>query len=1169
MASNAQELQANIEQAIAEGFRGNLLARGQSRSMIWRDGLLPEDAPEYSGLLSHDLLSYSYSLLSHGLRLIDLQRDSTLARAAFEHTAEALEAVIARSENNSERDFHRVVAAAAYHLGGYSAKAYSLLHASTSAANLTLTERSLAKLMLRDFDGLSADVEAWKRNGSSSDEAILKILSQSQYSALSANGLGDEERENALIDAMNLVLNEDFLSALGSALLAFERGERFEIEQALSKLTVGLESAAELNLVAQWWCHRLAIHLLRGLWDTSFHERLPELSPFDPAAEAWSKLRKLFIGSLYRRQKSEIELWPSQLEAAHRVLEFDSNLVLSLPTSAGKTRIAELCILACLAKEKRVVFVTPLRALSAQTEVSLQRTFQPLGKTVSSLYGSIGTSIADVDVLRGRDIIVATPEKLDFALRNDPSLFDDVGLLVLDEGHMIGLNEREVRYEAQIQRLLRRDDAAQRRIVCLSAILPEGDQLEDFAAWLTCDKPNGLIKNKWRPTRLRYGEVVWKGSHAQLTISVGDEKPFIPKFLSAVLPPKRKRTKLFPKDQRELCLATAWRLVEDGQTVLIFCPRRISVLPYAKAIVDLHSRGALTSIFDVTESVLASALTIGAEWLGAEHVILKCLKLGVAIHHGALPSPYRKEVEKLLRDGILKVTVSSPTLAQGLNLSATCLLFHGLSRTREPIDISEFRNVVGRAGRAYVDIEGLVLYPMFDNVTKHRREWNRLINNDAGREMESGLLRLLVTLLLRMAAKLKTKNIGVLLEYVAGNSTWDFPDVDGESPDIVVGERNAWKSHIASLDTALLSLLGDQPVGDNEIEARLDDLLAGSLFKRRLDRRKDNNSNLLMTTLVTRAKYIWTRTSDRQRRGYFLAGVGFETGQQLDARASELEALLVEANQAILTKDDASAVHAITRFAEVVFAISPFIPEELPQNWKEILNFWLHGEPLAKLAATSTEDVLSFVEHGLVYKLPWAMEAVRVRGIAHESLLSDGLRLSEYELKFAVAAVETGTLDTSAAYLMQSGFSPRLAAMKAVQDGVGQFNSSSGLEGWLGSEPVKLLTQDLDWPTPETHSLWLDFLSSFKFRTGAIWERRTAQVSVAWISGKKPDAGTPLRIGARPGSENVVLSASYELLGTLTSGVSAQRSGLLLATASAEPDHVDIEYLGPNDLQLE
>src|SRR3546814_12056418 len=58
--------------------------------------------------------------------------------------------------------------------------------------------------------------------------------------------------------------------------------------------------------------------------------------------------------------------------------------------------------------------------------------------------------------------------------------------------------------------------------------------------------------------------------------------------------------------------------------------------------------------------------------------ILKCLRLGVAIHHGALPGPFRREVEALLHQRILKVTVASPTLAQGLNLSASVVLFSSL-----------------------------------------------------------------------------------------------------------------------------------------------------------------------------------------------------------------------------------------------------------------------------------------------------------------------------------------------------------------------------------------------------------------------------------------------------------------------------------------------------------
>ncbi|MFD2029817.1 DEAD/DEAH box helicase [Ancylobacter dichloromethanicus] len=138
-----------------------------------------------------------------------------------------------------------------------------------------------------------------------------------------------------------------------------------------------------------------------------------------------------FIASLGVRPKAEIDLWPSQIEAAARAVNQSDNLVVSLPTSAGKTRVAELCILRvpCRRPEGHF-FVTPLRALSAQTEANLQRIFGPLGKTISALYGSIGVSGFDEDAIRERDIVVATPEKIDFALRNDPSLLDDVGLLI-------------------------------------------------------------------------------------------------------------------------------------------------------------------------------------------------------------------------------------------------------------------------------------------------------------------------------------------------------------------------------------------------------------------------------------------------------------------------------------------------------------------------------------------------------------------------------------------------------------------------------------------------------------------------------------------------------------------------------------------------------------------
>ena len=1166
MASTLEELQANIDSAITPGFRYKLLARGQSRGMIWRDGVLPEDAPNYGSELSDDLLSYGYSLLLHGLRYTELGGDADRGRSAFAVAAEALEAVAAKGVADPERDFHCLVAAAAYHLGRFSARAYSLLHKGLTKANLSTVERGLAKLMLRDLNGLSRDIETWFKAGKANDDALIAGLSRIPEVPDGEESWEEGDSENRVLDVLIVALEENFMAALAMSLLALERGEDGLLPQVRARLKNGLDVAGELNLVSQWWCHRLAIHLLNGLWDASFHKILPLEGPPGVDIGDWAQLRKLFIGSLYRRSKAEIDLWPSQFLAARRALDFDANLVLSLPTSAGKTRIAELCILACLATKKRVVFVTPLRALSAQTEVGLRRTFTPLGKTVSSLYGSIGASGADVDALRSRDIVVATPEKLDFALRSDPTLLDDVGLVVLDEGHMIGLGEREVRYEAQIQRLLRRSDAAGRRIVCLSAILPDGDQLEDFAAWLTYDKTDGLIKNDWRPTRLRFGEVEWKGQHAQLNVSVGDEKPYILKFLVAKKPTKGRATKTFPADQRELCIATAWRLVDDGQTVLVFCPLRRSVLPFASTVIQMHKRGHIESVLEHPPSVLATALAVGAEWFGPDHDILKCLKLGVAVHHGALPTPYRKEVERLLRDGVLKVTISSPTLAQGLNLSATSLVFHGVKRNGDLIDIAEFRNVVGRAGRAYIDIEGLVLYPMFDDHWKRNADWQALISNQKGREMESGLLRLIVALLQRMRNKLGNVDSDQFIEYIAGQAAWEFPVVVAEQERDAVEARKRWETHLMSLDTAIFSLLGDMPVPDEELGRKLDEILGSSLFERRLVRYNEDSRTLLMAGLHARAQYIWSNSTVQQRRGYFLAGVGLATGMALDARAPELEQLLLTANAAVLTGEQDTAVDAITAFAQIAFLIPPFSPQALIDHWESLLRLWLLGQPVTNVLSGNNDEAIQFIEQAFVYNLPWAMEAVRVRAEVHENPFSDEVKLSDFSQAHAVVALETGTLSIAAATLIQAGFGSRLAAIQAVTSTRANFESMKGLMAWLSSDEIRALSVKPDWPTPESHQLWIEFITG---PSGALaakaWTATTYSSQVTWHDVPMPP-GVALRIGGGPGKEQSVFSADYREVGMIGWMPNPVATGVMIATSNGSQDKFDLEYIGPDDM---
>ncbi len=1166
MPTTPEAIAADIAEAATAGFRGRLIARGQARAIIWRDGALPPDAPAFASQLSYDLHSYGYALLGLGLRLREIGGDAAQARTAFEQAATALEAVIAKGNRQEvDRDFHFIMAAASYHLAHLSARAYSLLAIVEADENFAPTERVLALLMRRNFRALRAIVLDYRASGEGSDARIAADI-QTKLDHTEAADLADGGDE-FLFDGLDTALNDAFMAAMSLFLLALERGEQPLLDQALERLRTGLSICSELNMLPQWWSHRIAIHLLSDLWSNTFHEKVP-LQPAGGEAADWPRLRELFIALLQRRPKAEVDLWPSQIEAAIRAVNQSDDLVVSLPTSAGKTRIAELCILRCLAGGKRVVFITPLRALSAQTETTLQGTFGPLGKTISALYGSIGVSGFDEDAIRERDIVVATPEKLDFALRNDPSLLDDVGLLVFDEGHMIGLNEREVRYEVQIQRLLRRADAHERRIVCLSAILPDGDQLDDFAGWLRRDHPGGLIKHDWRPTRLRFGEVVWSSPSARLNLRVGDERPWVQRFLAGAappnwVPPKRRRTKLFPCDQRELCLATAWRLVEDGQSVLIFCPERRSVEPFADVIVDLHERGALRSLLEADPAVLNTAIALGEEWLGPNSAILKCLRLGVALHHGALPTAYRKEVERLLRDNVLKITISSPTLAQGLNLSATAVVMHSLHRFGERIDISEFKNVVGRAGRAYVDVEGIVLFPMFDDIAKKRRNWEALINDLGARNMESGLVQLVAALLSRMRARIGG-DLNQLVEYVVNNAAaWTFPEVANEKPEDRERALNDWEQHVATLDTAILSLIGENDIPDDGIEAALDDILQSSLWHRRLLRQNEQVRQVLKAGLVSRSRHIWNQSTAARRRGYFLAGVGLTTGHALDAIAADANLLLVQANGGILDGDTEAAIEAITSIAERVFAFFPFTPDPMPANWRDILRTWLLGQPLAAIAAGQESETLQFIEGGLVYRLPWAMEAIRVRAAANGDTIS-GFLLDNFELGLAVPAVETGTLDRSASILIQAGFNSRLAAIKAVADTDATFQTGQELRQWLNSEAVAAYSAQPDWPTAETKAMWMEFAQSFTPRENRTWADRRYWANVAWL-GAPPPPDTPVQVH-HWGGQPCVLSADGTPLGTVQAVLNPGRAGLMRAQVSQDVGRIDLTYLGPDDL---
>jgi hypothetical protein len=1151
MPRSISEIERRIEEVTRPGFRGRLLARGLARNLIWSEGKVPDGSALTNPLLSSDLLSYGLAVMQLALELRTLDRSNPNALEAFARAGEAIESVVKNGVPDfNERGFYTVIAAAAYHLGHYSARAFSLLPSSFEGNNLSPAEYALTLLIRRDLTALRS--------------VLVQLSGSGGFDAVLAERLRSVDQEAQLDESIFEVLNIFYHEALALFDYAIESGDPSGTADALKVLDEGILSSSEYCSVPFWWIFTITRHLLDDLWDQSLHERLPH-SPDNSSGTRWSELRHLFIAKLLKYSRAEIDLWPSQLAAAARAIDVTDDLVAALPTSAGKTRIAEICILKALANRTRVVFITPLRALSAQTERGLRQTFGPLGFSVSSLYGSSGTTGDDIDSLRNRDIVVSTPEKLDFALRNNPEILDDVGLIVFDEAHTIGAGEREVRYEVLVQRVLRRPDSDTRRIVCLSAILPQGEQIEDFVGWIRQDQPGDAVTVNWRPTRQCFGEITWntRKQSAKLDFRVNgadEDAPFVDPFIKSLLP-RGKQTKPLPRDRRDLSLMSTWRLVEDGKTVLLYCPERRSVMPLATLALDLVRRGYLKSLLAIDIAVLNDAINIGREWLGEDHPAVQCLKIGIAVHHGTLPRPFLRAIERLLKDQLLKVTIASPTLAQGLNLSATTVLFSSLKRGRDFVPGEEFANVAGRAGRAFVDVEGQVICTVWER--EHLMQWERLLKDAKERNLKSGLLRLILDFCGRLAVK-KGYSLNQVLEYVTGNANPWLPPAAGQiNTEKERTEQESfekkWESDLATLDSALLSLVQhDVPV--EELAGAMDVALRSSLWERSLLRESDARKALSLAVLRKRGDFIWRNSSPAQRKGYFYAGVSFTTGRYLDENATELERLLRVADAGFASGEIDQAEGALVAFAQIIFEIEPFRPKEMIDGWENILLGWVAGDSMSDLAGGKDAEVIEFIEGALVYRLVWGMEAVRVRKKAADDM-------DEWEdAGRAALAVETGTSSLCAALLIQSGLPSRVAAMKVVTDYPPNFTDIRGMRQWIHSENVTEREFDENWPTPETAWLWLEFVEGLKSAQSARWSIQTFEANVAW-QGASPAQGTAVRVLFNPAAQNMrVFSTALEPLGVLPYKWQKEPTGIIMAKAGISAATLPIVYLGPNDL---
>jgi len=200
-------------------------------------------------------------------------------------------------------------------LARFSAKAFSLIQRNIEEENLSRMEMLLSLLMLRRFDKLEALILEWKNNGLASDETLASKLDVEIGQLTQIVNTDNEPEEFGIssveLPVLDLAITDNYYSSIFEFLFSLETGNKIYLEGAIRRIQNSLTICAELNLLPQWWVLRLTKHLLNDLWDSSFHKILPIESDQEHSAD-WVNLRWLFISSLYKRNKAEIDLWPSQ-----------------------------------------------------------------------------------------------------------------------------------------------------------------------------------------------------------------------------------------------------------------------------------------------------------------------------------------------------------------------------------------------------------------------------------------------------------------------------------------------------------------------------------------------------------------------------------------------------------------------------------------------------------------------------------------------------------------------------------------------------------------------------------------------------------------------------------------------------------------------------------------
>lgn len=467
--------------------------------------------------------------------------------------------------------------------------------------------------------------------------------------------------------------------------------------------------------------------LLSIIEDRSTWSLLSDSIADNPKWIRYLKLLARGLGTDIYGSRSISELWPSQITALEGGLISDnSNKIIRMPTSAGKTRIAELAIVHTLLSNEnaKCIYVAPYRALVSEVEQSFFYILSDLGFRVSSIIGAYESDDFENLLFHETDVLITTPEKLDLLFRARQDFLQNVHLFILDESHIVNDSGRGIKFEFLMTRLKKR--LPNSRILVLSAMMSE-ETLRDFAKWFNADSEKDVVISKWRPSIQRYAKFEWRDENGILLYSPDEDIYLLNQLEPSIIKvnnyeyrnpsTSRINRKRFPDktNKSQIAAELAYKFAELGP-VLVFCsdPKNAEAVAsalYRKLELLRLANKPISEHFSRSENAFSAQ--VAHEWLGSSP-LESWLKSGIGIHYGSLPEFIRTSVEKDFRQKNIRVLIATNTLAQGVNLPIKTAIIHSCRRyineSSERIPARDYWNIAGRAGRAGEETEGLIIH---------------------------------------------------------------------------------------------------------------------------------------------------------------------------------------------------------------------------------------------------------------------------------------------------------------------------------------------------------------------------------------------------------------------------------------------------------------------------